>query len=167
MVESFLATTSFHPRYGLWRAMTVSDQLSTLAVPFSILLISFLAFSSQVLFAYVQPSSLSRREALVFNALVCSIFICYARCCLDDPGYVPPDWQSLVSLQPARELDASQPDRQRWCRKCDRAKPPRAHHCKVCRRSVPSGRLFYQRSSHTERHEKDVLQRWIIIARGP
>ena len=96
-------------------------------------LISFLAYGSQVLFIYIEPYTLERQQALLFNALLTCLWICYARACLTDPGHVPDDWFPVVEKggdeRPEHVLPKS-----RWCKKCKKAKPPRAHHCKTCQR---------------------------------
>ncbi len=108
--------------------------LGRLTTPVAIALISFLAYGSQILFYYIEPSPLAFQEALVFNILVAFIWVTYARACLTNVGWVPNDWS------PGHDdstRSAVTPLRRRWCRKCEAVKPPRAHHCKICARCVP------------------------------
>lgn len=111
---------------------------SRLAVPGVSLLIIFLAYTSQVLFLYLEPAPLSGPELIQFNLLVLCMWICYLRACMTNPGSVPQDW-ALTNAANGKE-DISDADgkhsRRRWCRKCEAFKPPRAHHCKSCGRSV-------------------------------
>jgi palmitoyltransferase len=112
--------------------------VSLLAIPGVALLIIFLAYSSQVLFLYLEPAPLSRREVVQFNLLVFCLWICYLRACITSPGSVPQDWTPIDAVN-VKEDSGDADDkhsRQRWCRKCEALKPPRAHHCKTCDRSV-------------------------------
>lgn len=94
----------------------------------TLLLISFLAFTSQLQFRLVQPGPLSHQTTGIFNSLIAALLISYWRACRTDPGHVPPGWT------PAE--DASSGVSKRWCRKCEAFKPPRAHHCKECKRCI-------------------------------
>ena len=109
-----------------------------LAVPGVSLLIIFLAYSSQVLFFYIEPRPPSNRELIQFNLLVLCVWFCYLRACLTSPGRVPQEWSPAKAM--AEEIDGgaahNKQSRQRWCRKCEAFKPPRAHHCKTCCRLV-------------------------------
>ena len=121
-------------------------QFQKLAIPAVCILISFLAYSSQVLFLYLEPRPLSLQEISRFNILVLCIWICYYKACYTDPGntyqYLDGDGQEIGKTKGGQEEDESESERNgtttrnRWCRKCDRSKPPRAHHCKSCGRSV-------------------------------
>lgn len=109
--------------------------LSKFAVPAVVSLIAFLSYSSQYLFRKIEPGPLNQKEILVFNALVASIWLSYARACTTDPGRIPLDWKP----DKAEDANSTSPShrsrpRQRYCRKCNAFKPPRAHHCRVCRR---------------------------------
>jgi palmitoyltransferase len=109
-----------------------------LAIPSVCLLISFLAYSSQVLFRYLDPHPLTGVELVEFNGLVLCIWTSYYRACRIDPGHVPPAWMPQASSDEKKQdryHDAGTP-RSRRCRKCEVMKPPRAHHCKICQRSV-------------------------------
>lgn len=107
-----------------------------IAVPFVALLISFLSYSSQVLFYYIEPGPLSQKQALWFNIFVAGIWWCYERAITADPGRK--GWVDKVApVREANEADGSVLtfDRKlRWCKKCDAVKPPRAHHCRKCGR---------------------------------
>ncbi|RYP83296.1 hypothetical protein DL770_005413 [Monosporascus sp. CRB-9-2] len=140
--------------------------LQRLLVPFVCVLIAFLAYGSQWLFANapdLAPGPLTRTETYVFNGLVCCLWWTYYKAVTVDPGrYVfPPDLlDKLRNKNKSRDKssgdnkdgesdgDDSEPEqepdptvdaygRRRWCRKCAAPKPPRAHHCKTCGRCVP------------------------------
>ena len=125
--------------------------LSTLAIPSVVLLISFLSFTSQVLFTYIDPHPLKRRESITFNLLIACIFITYFRACFTNPGRIPKDWRErllgegqsvegerggapVINHGNSTERVGEKGKEGRWCRKCNAAKPPRAHHCKSCKR---------------------------------
>ena len=110
-----------------------------LAIPAVTALITFLSYSSQFLFLFLEPGPLTKAETWKFNTLVACIWICYYRACTVDPGRVPKDWApktQLAATQGGDKLDGDVSTRQRWCRKCAAFKPQRAHHCKICRRYV-------------------------------
>lgn len=106
--------------------VTYISQLALLAV---IVLISFLAYGSQILFRYLEPHHLEHAQTVRFNVLVACIWICYLRACFTNPGIVPLSW-GTNSL----DMNEIHVPKQRWCRKCETFKPPRAHHCKICMR---------------------------------
>ena len=110
--------------------------LQRLALPFGVSLISFLAFTSQWLFYYIEPAPLRKGDAYVFNVLVACQIICFYLTCLTDPGVIPQDWHERFDADRSVADDSQASQRQRWCRKCETFKPPRAHHCKTCKRSV-------------------------------
>jgi palmitoyltransferase len=113
--------------------------IKTLAVPSVCILISFLAYSSQLLFLYSDPGTLTSAELFKFNAFVLCIWICYLRACTTSPGGVPSEWTPQSSSDGMKnEEEGSEAGRAmgRWCRKCEVLKPPRAHHCKICGRFV-------------------------------
>ncbi|KAE8552267.1 hypothetical protein EYB25_006161 [Talaromyces marneffei] len=117
-----------------------SLDIGYLAIPAATALISFLSYSSQFLFLFLEPGPLSKAQTWKFNLLVACIWICYYRACTVDPGRVPKDWapkNQLTATQGAYKIDGDVSTRQRWCRKCGAFKPPRAHHCKTCQRCVP------------------------------
>lgn len=118
-----------------------STGASQLAIPATIVLVSFLAYSSQYLFNQIAPGPLSKDEVLLLNVLAICIWVSYARTCLVDPGHVPEDWKPANSVVDTEEQRRS--TRQRWCRKCEALKPPRAHHCKKCKRSVDTSKIGY------------------------
>ncbi|OCL01827.1 palmitoyltransferase pfa4 [Glonium stellatum] len=116
--------------------------ISSLAVPSVLLLISFLAYSSQWLFLYLEPCPLEKRQTIIFNALLVCLLVSYARVCQIDPGRIPKAGYSLDGIVAEAEKSAAAEmpvgkGRQRWCRKCEAVKPPRTHHCKVCKRCIP------------------------------
>lgn len=113
-----------------------------LAVPSVCLLISFLAYSSQVLFLYLDPCPLTGGELFRFNSLVSCIWVCYANACRTNPGAVPSAWipQAPGNGAEQNHVSGAGRSRSRWCRKCKMVKPPRAHHCKTCGRFVFLGK---------------------------
>jgi len=120
MTTPSFSTPSFLPMLSL--------QFQRVAVPAALFNISFLAFSSQLLFSRISPEPLRPRQAVVFNALIACSLICYARACWSDAGYI----------SSKRDPDHEGPSG-RWCMKCDGPKQPRSHHCRVCKRfALPS-----------------------------
>lgn len=118
------------------RQLMADFDIRDLAIPSVCLLISFLAYSSQLLFLYLDPGPLTWIEVLKFNSLVLCIWVCYARACKTNPGDVPQGWTPQSSSDGKQQEVPSEAcvARSRWCRKCEVMKPPRAHHCKVCAR---------------------------------
>ena len=113
--------------------------VASLAVPAVLLLISFLAYSSQWLFLYLEPCPLEKRQTIIFNSLLVCLLVSYARACRIDPGHIPKTGCGLngAVAEAQQFADAAAlggKGRQRWCRRCEAVKPPRAHHCKVCKR---------------------------------
>lgn len=102
--------------------------LASLAVPAVLLLISFLGYSSQYLFQFIEPQPLTQRELFRFNLLLAALLISYARACTTDPGRLP------VEVKATDPEERNVEWRARWCRKCNSPKFPRAHHCKTCGR---------------------------------
>ncbi len=126
-----------------------SISIQSLAVPGVLLNICFLAFSSQLLFQFLQPGTLEKNQALFFNALIFCVLVSYARSVGTDPGADPRVKEADLAEQSLQPPAAAVPavttfvPWQRWCRKCEAAKPPRAHHCKSCKRfafACPGGR---------------------------
>ncbi|KAF2201446.1 zf-DHHC-domain-containing protein [Delitschia confertaspora ATCC 74209] len=107
---------------------------SKLAVPSVCVLISFLAYSSQFLFLYLEPHPLERKQVIRFNVLLICLWISYARAVLTDPGTIP---VKKGDGKANEEDERAGVKTRRWCRKCEAVKPPRAHHCKVCKRCIP------------------------------
>ncbi|PVH76397.1 palmitoyltransferase pfa4 [Cadophora sp. DSE1049] len=124
------------PGLSLSFVLPAAEQI---AIPFVALLISFLSYSSQILFYYIEPEPLSRKQAVWFNIFIAAIWWCYWRACKTDPG--KKGWVDTVApVREANEADGSilTFDRKlRWCKKCDAVKPPRAHHCRKCGRCIP------------------------------
>lgn len=119
-------------------ALMADSNVNKLAVPGVCLLISFLSYSSQLLFLHLDPGPLTRIELFIFNSLVLCIWVCYARACLTNPGDVRSAWQPEPSKNGPKQEETSEAGmaRSRWCRRCEVLKPPRAHHCKTCGRFV-------------------------------
>lgn len=114
----------------------LSARLQRLAIPGVLILVLFLSFSSQYLFLTIEPAPLSRKQSIIFNALIVGLLICYGRSCTVDAGSPPkidsqsvPNW-ALDGVGKSETLDS----RPRWCKKCNAPKPPRAHHCRICGR---------------------------------
>lgn len=120
-----------------------------LAIPAVTLLISFLSYSSQYLFYYIDPAPLNRRESIYFNTCVLAIWWCYYKACTVDPG--PKGWVGVEEATlvnddgPVNEKKTGHHEdirqgkkgmAKRLCKKCNMIKPPRAHHCKKCARYV-------------------------------
>lgn len=137
-----------------------STSIAQLALPAVAGLIVFLSYGPQLLFNFIEPSPLGRRETFVFNACIACTWICYVRACFTDPGRVPSGWKPDDTDQPIHAR------RQRWCRKCEAFKPPRAHHCKTCQRYI---RQFSAHLSETRVDASliDAYPRWITIVPGP
>lgn len=111
------------------------DRVEALAYPGVVILVSFLAYTSQWLFHHIQPGPLRKGDAYVFNALVAALLICYTRTCFTDPGRILTTWhEHFQAPNEAARIAAETSSRQRSCRKCEMPKPPRAHHCKTCKR---------------------------------
>ncbi|KAI2769938.1 zf-DHHC-domain-containing protein [Daldinia loculata] len=119
--------------------------LQRLAVPAVCILIAFLAYTSQWLFANapdLAPGPLTTAEIYTFNGLVLCLWYTYYKACTVDPGrYVfPPDYIKKNKRRNTNDSGEEELDLQhiqRWCKKCAAPKPPRAHHCKTCRRCIP------------------------------
>ena len=102
--------------------------LTRLAVPFSVALISFLGYGSQILFYRIEPGPFEGWERLLFNCFMICILISYLRACFTDPGWVPRGWQHPITQTESASVKS------RWCGKCNANKPARSHHCKICGR---------------------------------
>ncbi|KAI0474080.1 DHHC palmitoyltransferase-domain-containing protein [Xylariaceae sp. FL0804] len=127
--------------------------LQRLAVPAVCLLITFLGYGSQYLFANapdLDPGPPTRRETVGFNALLLCLWWTYYKAVTVDPGRY--EFPATLRKQAAAAAGSdgegpagssssrrrgTRASAQRWCKKCALPKPPRAHHCKVCRRCVP------------------------------
>ena len=120
--------------FRLRRVQSFSD----LALLATCLNIAFLSYSSQFLFRYIDPGPLSRKSAIVFNAVLLVIWLCYYRTCTVDPG--PREWPENLAGHEGTGQSKYEGNSTmagvRWCKKCDTIKPPRAHHCKKCGRLV-------------------------------
>ncbi|KAL2357667.1 putative zinc finger protein DHHC domain-containing protein [Cryomyces antarcticus] len=112
--------------------------ISKLAVPGVVLLISFLSFTSQLLFLSIEPGPLKEQQTLTFNILIGCLLVCYTRACLTNPGHLPKESTLGDNKQKLGEPDSDgSRARLRYCTKCEAPKPPRAHHCKICKRCIP------------------------------
>lgn len=93
-------------------------------------LITFLSYGPPVLFRYIDPGALGRKDFITFNLLVVCIWTCYLQACFTDPGHVSAEGKVYESGGDF-PVDGT---KSRWCRRCSQPKPPRAHHCKICQR---------------------------------
>ncbi|KAJ8058128.1 hypothetical protein OCU04_012986 [Sclerotinia nivalis] len=120
--------------------------ISDLAQPFCYFHMSFLTYGSQILFHYLEPGPLSRKEMVIFNICAGAMMWCYYQTCHVDPG--KKGWVDKVKIDGVEkenlekvvgEGEGEEMDEKnvRWCKKCDAVKPPRAHHCKRCKRCIP------------------------------
>ncbi|KAL7424244.1 Palmitoyltransferase [Cryptotrichosporon argae] len=108
-------------------------------VGFTLLLISFIAYSSQILVIwpwYGSTLSVGLLKLLVpFNLLVAMVFWTYSLCVRTSPGAVPhgwrPDTRALEGMEVKRGSFGP-----RYCKTCRHYKPPRAHHCRQCNTCV-------------------------------
>ncbi|KAF9516559.1 hypothetical protein BS47DRAFT_1371685 [Hydnum rufescens UP504] len=97
-------------------------------VGFTTLLISFIAYTSQIFL------SMPLLAALVpFNILLGLLFWNYFSTVRTDPGGVPKNWEPDTRTDVGYEVKKLT-GRPRYCRTCKEFKPPRAHHCQQCRR---------------------------------
>ena len=110
----------------------IQNALGVFTIPFSIFLIGFLAYGSQILFYFIDPGPLDFRQSLSFNCLVVFIYTGYLKSCFTNPGWVPKGW-----TEAGQAPNSTQKAKSRWCKKCEAFKPHRAHHCKTCARCVP------------------------------
>ncbi|KAF3087412.1 Palmitoyltransferase [Orbilia oligospora] len=82
----------------------LNPKYSLIAVGFTVCLITFLAYGSQLFIL-----ELSTREFWIFNTLVGGIWVTYFRCIVTDPGGVPngwqPSWQGIGSFGGGEEED--------------------------------------------------------------
>ncbi|RDW87667.1 palmitoyltransferase PFA4 [Coleophoma crateriformis] len=111
--------------------------LQKFAVPAVSGLICFIAYTPILLFYFIEPGPLSRKQLLWFNGLVFCLWWSYAQAVRIDPG--PKGWARKYGDEQAREDNEDEILKKglRWCRKCETIKPPRAHHCRTCGRCIP------------------------------
>ncbi|GAA5899320.1 hypothetical protein JCM8208_001615 [Rhodotorula glutinis] len=116
--------------------------LGRLWVAGTLLLISFIAFSSQLFvvlpsYRYNVRDPALWRLLVPFNVLLALLYLNYALTVGTDPGRVPlgwePDWRQFESGAVEVKKQTGGP---RFCRTCRAFKPPRAHHCRQCKRCV-------------------------------
>ncbi|KAI1135995.1 zf-DHHC-domain-containing protein [Hypoxylon sp. FL0543] len=128
--------------------------LQRLAVPAVCLLVAFLAYTPQWLFANapdLAPGPLTPAEFYTFNTLLICLWYTYYKACTVDPGryLFPPNYKKKQNKEKTVGSDGEEAEQvregagarngqlRRWCKKCSAPKPPRAHHCKTCRRCIP------------------------------
>ncbi|KAF8215863.1 zf-DHHC-domain-containing protein [Mycena galopus ATCC 62051] len=108
--------------------------LGRLVVNFVLLLICFIAYSSQIFIIwpwYGRVVSVQLLTLLVpFNLLVGMLLWNYFLCVTTDPGRVPENWKPDTHADgyEVKKLTGGP----RYCRYCERPKPPRTHHCRQC-----------------------------------
>ncbi|GAA5869031.1 hypothetical protein JCM3774_002454 [Rhodotorula dairenensis] len=120
----------------------MGKRLDRLWVAGTVLLISFIGFSSQIF--VVLPAAryrFSDRDVLgvllPFNLLLAFVFYNYALVVTTDPGRVPKGWRPDPKLLETGHIEVKkQTGGPRYCRSCQEYKPPRAHHCRQCKRCV-------------------------------
>ncbi|CAE6476095.1 unnamed protein product [Rhizoctonia solani] len=108
-------------------------------VGFTLSLISFISFSSQIFIIwpwYGRTLSVSLLKLLVpFNILVGMVFWNYIWTVRTDPGTVPKAWKPDLRSSEGFEVKKLT-GAPRYCRTCERYKPPRSHHCRQCKKCV-------------------------------
>ncbi|KAH7338954.1 DHHC palmitoyltransferase-domain-containing protein [Rhizoctonia solani] len=108
-------------------------------VGFTISLISFISFSSQIFIIwpwYGRTLSVPLLKLLVpFNILVGMVFWNYIWTVRTDPGTVPKAWKPDLRSSEGFEVKKLT-GAPRYCRTCERYKPPRSHHCRQCKKCV-------------------------------
>ncbi|KAJ7070731.1 zf-DHHC-domain-containing protein [Mycena amicta] len=115
-----------------------SGILGLLVVNFVLLLICFIAYSSQIFVIwpwYGRTVSVELISLLLpFNILVGMLLWNYFLSVTTDPGRVPENWKPDTNADgyEVKKLTGGP----RHCRMCDRPKPPRTHHCRQCKRCV-------------------------------
>ena len=167
--HGFLIFVTRRPTFYRFFAQTylprIMDRLSRLAPLAVSLLISGLAYGSQVLFVYMEPYALDAQQTWIFNLLVLCIWICYVRACVTNAGHVPPgrvpELPEGVSLEKGGDEVTL---RGRWCRRCKAFKPPRAHHCKTCQRFEMNAIDFKCKPNDWR---TGASRKWITIVLGP
>ncbi|WVQ78513.1 hypothetical protein IAT38_000599 [Cryptococcus sp. DSM 104549] len=112
---------------------------SRLWVGGTVLLISFISFSSQIMVVwpwYGREMSVDLLKLLgPFNALVFMVFWNYRLCVVTLPGGVPSGWRPNMSAMEGMEVKKGTHS-PRYCKSCEHYKPPRTHHCRQCRTCV-------------------------------
>ncbi|KAJ7651630.1 zf-DHHC-domain-containing protein [Mycena polygramma] len=112
--------------------------LGRLVVNFVLLLICFIAYSSQIFIIwpwYGRAISVQLLSLLVpFNILVGMLLWNYFLSVVTDPGHVPETWKPDTHADgyEVKKLTGGP----RYCRMCERPKPPRTHHCRQCGKCV-------------------------------
>ncbi|KDN49126.1 hypothetical protein RSAG8_02479, partial [Rhizoctonia solani AG-8 WAC10335] len=108
-------------------------------VGFTLSLISFISYSSQIFIIwpwYGRTLSIALLKLLVpFNIFVGMIFWNYIWTVRTDPGTVPKNWKPDLRSSEGYEVKKLT-GAPRYCRTCERYKPPRSHHCRQCKKCV-------------------------------
>ncbi|AAW41653.2 hypothetical protein CNBB1070 [Cryptococcus deneoformans B-3501A] len=102
----------------------------------TVILISFIAFSSQIFVIwpwYGREISLDLLKLLVpLNLAAFMIFWNYRLCVITSPGSVPEGWRPNIGAMDGMEVKKGT-HTPRYCKNCEHYKPPRAHHCRQCK----------------------------------
>ncbi|KAJ6609380.1 DHHC palmitoyltransferase-domain-containing protein [Mycena sp. CBHHK59/15] len=112
--------------------------LGRLVVNLVLLLITFIAYSSQIFIIWPWYGRVVSIELLTlllpFNILVAMLLWNYFLTVVTDPGQVPENWKPDTHEDgyEVKKLTGGP----RYCRMCERPKPPRTHHCRQCGRCV-------------------------------
>ncbi|KAH8110616.1 zf-DHHC-domain-containing protein [Phellopilus nigrolimitatus] len=113
--------------------------LGRIWVGFTVSLIAFIAYSSQIFIIWPWYGRVLTVDLLTlllpFNFLVGLLFWNYFLTVSTDPGRVPKSWMPDTHSGEGYEVKRLTGN-PRYCRMCDAYKPPRAHHCRQCRRCV-------------------------------
>ncbi|KAF5388519.1 hypothetical protein D9757_004693 [Collybiopsis confluens] len=116
----------------------MSGFVGRLIVTFVLLLISFIAYSSQIFIIWPWYGRALSVELIIlllpFNLLVGMLLWNYFLCLTVDPGRVPPAWKPDTHSDgfEVKKLTG----KPRYCRMCQSFKPPRTHHCRQCNHCV-------------------------------
>ncbi|KAF7303195.1 Palmitoyltransferase PFA4 [Mycena kentingensis (nom. inval.)] len=115
-----------------------SGLLGQVVVNFVLLLICFIAYSSQIFVIWPWYGRVLSVELIVlllpFNILVGMLLWNYFLCVTTNPGHVPDNWKPDTNADgyEVKKLTGGP----RYCRMCERPKPPRTHHCRQCEQCV-------------------------------
>ncbi|TFK41869.1 DHHC palmitoyltransferase-domain-containing protein [Crucibulum laeve] len=112
--------------------------IGRIIVNFVLLLICFIAYSSQIFIIwpwYGRELTVDILTLLIpFNLLVGMLLWNYFLCVTVDPGQVPESWKPDTHADgyEVKKLTGGP----RYCRVCQKYKPPRTHHCRQCNKCI-------------------------------
>ncbi|CEL56154.1 Palmitoyltransferase PFA4 OS=Cryptococcus neoformans var, neoformans serotype D (strain B-3501A) GN=PFA4 PE=3 SV=1 [Rhizoctonia solani AG-1 IB] len=131
-------TSNDHTKRLTW-LFAMGRLLGRIWVGFTLSLISFISYSSQIFIIwpwYGRTLSIPLLKLLVpFNILVGMVFWNYIWTVRTDPGTVPKGWKPDLRSTEGYEVKKLT-GAPRYCRSCERYKPPRSHHCRQCKKCV-------------------------------